>query len=305
MIIGASSASHGLPLADDAPLSGNWKLVVLPYGDDEFAIVKLSEKDGKTTGSVADAQQMMGRPALKAVERKGGVLTLTLNGAGASTVFQGQAREGWPGAPASSWGRSNFRGATYPARLEPTKDIKGRPAQAKPACSPRWLSSQTRAIPRPRSRSSKRRSSGNHGHPNSALLYAELLETAQAAGIDVAKVKDVVKRWIDEARPYGDEWLNDIRLRALGAIASSKSLAKLTVELAQEAEQGVSDTDIETKATVLACWNGQRQMPAWSRWPRKAKARHAKLEHHARRGLSQEGSPVQTGRVRRSEREDG
>ena len=49
MLIGTSASIARPAVADDAPLSGNWKLVVLPYGEDEFAIFKLIEKDGKTT----------------------------------------------------------------------------------------------------------------------------------------------------------------------------------------------------------------------------------------------------------------
>ena len=82
---------------------------------------------------------------------------------------------------------------------------------------------------------------GNHGSPNNAMLYAELLSSAEAAGLEVEKVEDVVKHWTDEAKPYGDEWTNEVRLRALKAVASSKSFAKLTVELAQEADKAVSD----------------------------------------------------------------
>ena len=43
--------------ADDAKLDGTWKLVVLAFGDDEFAIVKLGPKDGKPAATVVDVQQ--------------------------------------------------------------------------------------------------------------------------------------------------------------------------------------------------------------------------------------------------------
>jgi hypothetical protein len=82
-------------LADDAPLSGTWKLVVLPFGTDDFAIFKLSPKDGKTIGTVVDAQQMMRKPTVGSVEQKDGSFTISLPGTGLVTSFKGRlAKEG-------------------------------------------------------------------------------------------------------------------------------------------------------------------------------------------------------------------
>ena len=105
-----------------------------------------------------------------------------------------------------------------------------------------------------------------------------MLSSAQAAGLEVEKVRDIVKRWTEEAKPYGDEWLNDVRLRALRAVASSKSLAKLTVELAQEAEKAVSDNDVETKATVIGFLVRAARESGMAELARESEARHAKLD---------------------------
>src|SRR6202041_2984276 len=100
---------------------GKVKLGVLPFGDDEFAIFKLMSKEGKTTASVTDAQQMLGSPQVKAVEQQDGLITITLSGSGGSTVFKGRLAKDGPGAD-RILGKLNFRGGTYPARLETTTD---------------------------------------------------------------------------------------------------------------------------------------------------------------------------------------
>ena len=41
----------------------------------------------------------------------------------------------------------------------------------------------------------------------------------------------MIKQWSQEAKPYGDAWLNEVRFRALEAIGTSKRFAKLAVEL--------------------------------------------------------------------------
>ena len=149
---------HGPVRADEAPLSGNWKLVVLAFGDDEFTIFKLSEKEGKTTATVADAQQML-------EERQGQVRrirrtarsTLILTGPGRRHNVQGQARNGRADA-GKFLGTIDFRGGLYPARVETTEESKVAPPRAKPFDRQTPRNAARRAIPSPRSRSSRRRS---------------------------------------------------------------------------------------------------------------------------------------------------
>jgi hypothetical protein len=276
LVFGTSATIGPTALAVDAPLSGNWKLVVLPYGDDEFAIFKLIEKDGKTTASVADAQQMLGRPQVKAVEQKDGSLTITLSGGGASTVFKGRLAKDGHGA-GKVLGMINFRGGNYPARLEMTTESKVGPLKQSPLIA-RLNEMRNDRDPKSKIKKLEEAIKGNHANPNSSLLYAELLGSAKAAGLEVEKVREFVKRWTEEAKPYGDEWLNDVRLRALRAVASSKSLAKLTVELAQEAEKAVSDKDVETKATVIGFLAGAARESGMAELARESEARHAKFD---------------------------
>jgi hypothetical protein len=277
MIVGANMGVAWTAPPDDTPLTGNWKLLFVPYGEDEFAVIKFSESEGKISGSVADAQQMLGKPTVKGVERKEGALIITLTGANGSTIFKGKLAKDGPGA-GKYLGMANFRGGTYPARLEPTTNLKVGELKQSPQFT-KMAELQQQSDPNTKVKTLEELIRGNHGGTNSAVLYAELLRAAQSAGFDADKTKEVVKRWIDEAKPYGDEWLNEIRLRAMKAIASSKNLAKLTVELAQEVDKGVSETEVETKATVLGLLARAAKEAGMETLATESEARHAKLEH--------------------------
>jgi hypothetical protein len=274
-VVGTSVSIARPAPADDAPLNGNWKLVVLPFGDDEFAIFKLMAKEGKTTASVTDAQQMLGSPQVKAVEQKDSLFTITLNGSGGSTVFTGRLAKDGPGA-GKILGKLNFRGGTYPARLETTTDSKVGTLKQSPLVAK--LEEALKSDPKSKIKKLEEAIQGNHGSPNSAMLYTELLNSAQAAGLEVEKVRVLVKRWAEEAKPYGDEWTNDVRLKALRAVASSKSLARVTLELAQAAEKVVSDVDAEAKVNVLGFLARAARESGMEELAEKSDARRAKLD---------------------------
>ena len=116
----------------------------------------------------------------------------------------------------------------------------------------------------------------NHGRPNNQLLYAELLGAAEAAGLESKKVADLIKQWTDEAKPYGEAWLNEVRFKALKAIGTSKSFAKVAVELAQELDKAVSEEAVEQKAMIVGLL-----------------ARGGPARRHGRAGQGSRGSPRQ------------
>ncbi len=61
LFLSGISASALRPVrADDAKADEPWKLTVLAFGNDEFAIVKLGQKDGKSA-SVIDTTTDIGR----------------------------------------------------------------------------------------------------------------------------------------------------------------------------------------------------------------------------------------------------
>jgi hypothetical protein len=233
----------------EAPLQGNWKLVALAFGEDDFAIVKLAEHDGKTTATKVDAQSAVGLSDVKSAELKGDTLTLTLTGPVGDTPFKGNRVKEGPDA-GQFLGTINYRGNFFPARLEPTKDVKTAPIKQSA------IRSKYQEIIKNKDLKSKIKAleeaiEANRGKPAISVYYAELLSSAEAAGLEPSRVADLAKKWMNEARPYGDEWTTEVRLKTLKAVGASKTFAKMTVELAKEAEKLVAEEAIEAKVTVL------------------------------------------------------
>jgi hypothetical protein len=72
--------------------------------------------------------------------------------------------------------------------------------------------------------------------------------------------------------------LNTIRLRAIRAIAPSKSLAKITVELAQEADKVVSEADLDAKVTVLTFLGRAAKESGMEKLAEETDARRTKID---------------------------
>src|SRR4051812_45328387 len=79
----ALAASGTATWADDPPsLDGNWRLSVLPYGNDEFLILDVKTTDGKAVGKVSSAQELLGPIKGAEIAAKGDDLTVTISGQG-------------------------------------------------------------------------------------------------------------------------------------------------------------------------------------------------------------------------------
>jgi hypothetical protein len=274
-VLSGATAIAARPARADAPLEGNWKLVVLAFGDDEFAIVKLNEKDGKTTATIADGQKMFGFNDVKGAELKDGVLKVTITGSTGETTFEGKRDPDGPEA-GPFLGRVSFRGSPFPARLEATKESKVAPLSQSPLRA-KFLEIMKTKDPKAKTKMLEEAIDGNHKSPTSALFYTELLSSAEAAGLEADKVADLVKKWAAEAKPYGTEWANEVRLKALKAVASTKSLAKVTLELAKEADRIASDADREAKANLAGLIARAAKDTGMEELAKESEARHAKL----------------------------
>ena len=279
LILSGISASALRPgRADDAKADEPWKLTVLAFGDDEFAIVKLGQKDGKPTATVIDAQkQILGENAqIKNVDVKGADLTFTLTGQAGDNAFQGKLAKAGPNE-GKYLGQFQFRGSVYPASLETTTSEKVGPLKESP------LALKLQGVAEEKDVKSKIKKleeiiRDNHGHPNNHILYNELLGAAAEAKLESKKVAEVIKQWTEEAKPYGDAWLNEVRFKALKAVGTSKSFAKVGVELAQELDKAVKEEAVEQKAMIVGLLAGAARHVGMEELAKEADARHAKLE---------------------------
>jgi hypothetical protein len=277
LVIGISACSLAPARADDAKLDGNWKLVVLAFGDDDFAVVKLSTENGKTAATVVDAQErILGRPTIKQVENKGNALKITLNGTAGDTSFEGKVAPDGVSA-GKIFGICNFRDTVYPARLEKTSEAKVGAMKRSPLIAKLMPAAND---PDPKSKVKKlvELITENHGAPNSQLMYGEVLRAAEKAGLDEQKVGDLIKQWSDEATPYGDTWVKQVQMKALNAIGGSKSFAKLIVALAQEVDRGLSDEAIAMKYDVAEILARAARVAGIADVAKDAESRRAKLE---------------------------
>lgn len=277
MIVVASMGALRPARADDAKLDGTWKLLVLPFGEDEFALVNLSTQDGKTTAKVVDAQQrLLGRPQVKQTEQKGDDFKITLSGTAGDTTFEGKLAHEGQGA-GKILGVYHFRGETYPARLEKTTDAKVAELKQSPLLG-KFYAAMNDSDPNSKIKKIEDLIQGNHSAPSNHLLYSAVLDAAEKAGLDAQKVGDKIKQWTDEARPYGDIWLTEVRLKALKAIGSSKSYAKLSVELAQDLDKAIDEEATEKKAAVVEFLARASRLAGMKDLAAEADARRAKLD---------------------------
>jgi len=277
LVTGMSATVASLARADDAKLDGTWKLVMLAFGDDEFALFKLSHQDGKSVATLVDAQQrLLGRPEVKHVEQKGDVLKITLNGTAGETTFEGKLVQQGPSA-GKILGSCTFRGEPFPARLEKTTNAQVAELNQSPLID-KFIAAMNEEDPKAKIKKLEEALKDNHSAPSNQLFYSAMLEAAEAAGLDAQKVGDVIKQWGEEAKPYGDAWFNEVQFKALTAIGTSKSFAKLSLALAQEVDKTISDQAIAKKAAVVGILAHTARLAGMADLAKEADARGAKLE---------------------------
>jgi hypothetical protein len=241
-----ATAVLALAVTGAAPpdLAGKWKLVVLPFANDEFLIVDLKASNGPLAGNVLSAQPMLGeRKAEGKIE--GDAVTLDFPGKGIAISFRGKV-----GPDGKAFGLLNYGPAKYPARLEKTDAEKV--ATLSSAAGRTKLNDATReADPKVKVTKLLALIHENAGEPYNAGAYAALLGVADKAGLSEADVRKHVENWTNDAKPYGTEWVADIRGRAVRALLDKKALAALATELALAAESALpADAPLEVRASV-------------------------------------------------------
>ncbi|MGC8644207.1 MAG: hypothetical protein ACP5XB_30475 [Isosphaeraceae bacterium] len=166
-----------------ASLEGTWKLVVLAFGEDEFAIIKVEQRDGKSAASVVSAQNMVVGKAddlkIDPIAIDGNSLWFDLKTPDSSHRFQGNPAESGP-ATGQILGAFNFRGDNHPARLQRTESTKVADLQPGPMFQEYVSAAREKDahVKGEKPRESIRKHAGN---PTSYLFYTELLNSAAAA----------------------------------------------------------------------------------------------------------------------------
>ncbi|MFO0953751.1 MAG: hypothetical protein U0835_21865 [Isosphaeraceae bacterium] len=241
----ALALSAAQAAAAPADYAGRWKLVVLPFGTDEFVVAELKPADGKVGGSVLSAMQMLG--ARKTVEGKvdGDAVSLNFPGQGVPLSFNGVM-----GKDGKAYGTIKYSSATYPARLEKTTADKVETVQP-PAARNKILTALRETDAKGKVAKLLDAIKENPGHPMNALAYTGILPAAEQAGLTAEQVRGHISDWIADAKPYGDAWVGEVTNRALKAIQGKKAYATIATEMAQAAEKALpADAPLDTRASI-------------------------------------------------------
>jgi hypothetical protein len=282
-VTAAPRAGWAAPRPDEpaAGFEGTWKLVVLAFGEDEFAILKVNRREGGTSATVVATQRMVVGNAsdlkIDPITIDGDAITFALKTQAGSFQFLGRMATTGPDA-GRILGTFTFRGEVYPARLERTQSNKV--ADLKPSSLSQEYVSAARERDLPAKIQKLREAIKKHqGSPTNYLFYGELVAAAEAAGMPAAQVGELTHTWLKEAAPYGGTWLREVRQKALRSLGTAKPYAGLALELAEQGDKELDEeAGLEQKAAVVAILARSAKLAGRTDLAAEAEARSAKLE---------------------------
>ncbi|MDR3618637.1 MAG: hypothetical protein P4L85_04740 [Paludisphaera borealis] len=263
--------------AADEP-TGKWKLVILAFGADDLAVVDVQNDDGKPKGVLLDWQKkMIGDVALENLKVEGNAVSFGLKGPAVAIQFAGEPAAENP-KEGTLLGTVKFMNEIFPARLEKTQDDKVGEPQPNPIMQD-VLKTVREHGPKSRVKKLQELITRNAGAPSSQALYTQLLVAAPEAGVPAAEVDNHVETWLNDAKPYGKTWTDEVRLKAVKALTQSKNYAETTLKLAQEADKAVPpDAALGSRVVIVGLLATAAKNAGKADLAKDAEARLAKLE---------------------------
>lgn len=218
-----------------AGIAGRWKLVVLSYGPDEFAVATLAAPAaGKLDATLDSSQQQLGQMQLVEAAYVDEVIRLSLE-AGRLGMLRFMGKLVADGDDAGRiLGTIEIGGNMHPARLERTEETTLAPLGRGEFI--REVFSVLQEESEPADKVAKLAELIEKAKaPYAEQAYAAILALAPAAGLSDDEVQKRVDQWTSMAARYGDGYLFEVRLKAAQALAGAERLARLAVSQAQEA----------------------------------------------------------------------
>lgn len=217
---------------------GKWKLVVASLGDFEFVIIDVANDNGQIRIKTVSVQDRVGEIAAKSLEVKGTSVKLVMDASGSESTFTGNAV--LEGKEHRVMGLMRLRGNSFPARLERTNSDKvalplGNPVMAKIFAIRQLTDAKARV-------KALEAILADQPGPSTSQARTTLLQTATDAELSEKQVGEQVQAWLNAAQPYGEDYVADCRLAALQALASQKTFAVLSLDLAQQADKALTAT---------------------------------------------------------------
>lgn len=227
---------------------GRHKIVVLAFGDDEFAIVDIAKDSGKLV-SVQD--RLFPNAQVGKVSEKDGVITVELKAGQITDSFEGKA-----GKDGKIRGLFRFRGSPYAAELVPTKDDKvaemtsGKVQQELIGI----LRENAQKDAATKAGAFKKLVEKYAGKPYAGTIYTQYLALADQADLKEGEIRKALDDWFNTAREYGDGVYNQARTTAVKALrGKKKAAASVLLDLAQDLDKNLTEEkDLEAKADVAA-----------------------------------------------------
>lgn len=262
-------------------LVGMWKLVVMAFGDDEFAVIRFDRNDGKERAFVVNTQASVLGIAdnlnVESLVNDRGTVSFTLKGPSSASKFLGKLAAEGPSA-GQILGTFQIRNETFPARLEKTREP--RLADRRPSALIRSFAALARN-PDPVAKVNGLRQGLRRyrGTPTNYLFYVEILGGAAAAELQIDEVRTLVDEMIKEAEPYGDAWVQEVRLRALKVMGTAKPYAEISLGLASDADRSMDkDSKLEHRAIAVAMLARAASLAGKPEIARLAEARSREIE---------------------------
>lgn len=267
----------GGSVADDVKLEGTWKMVILAFGEDDFVIFN-AKADGRTlTGEVTSAQPFLGDAKIEKIEAKGDAVTINFRHGEDTNIFRGKLAKDGDDA-CRVLGTFRFREQFYPARLETTDAEKvGPTGRGTVAVAVQGVNRERDA--KVRINKLDEIIEEHAGKPSLNVAYAAVLRSADQAELGEDQVKAYIAKWIDSAKPYGAEWVNQSRVSALIALNGKKDYVDLALELAAAVDKALSeDISAEDESNLVKLYAAAAKLAGKSALAASLEARAEKLE---------------------------
>ncbi len=250
----ALERTGGTVAADEGKLEGQWKLVVLAFGDDDFLVFKAKQEGGEWTGEMGSAQRFLGDTSVAKIEVKGTAVDVMFSIGGEEDAFRGTLITQGDEA-GRVLGTLRFRESVFPARLERSEqakvgDLKQGPIPLKVRGAARERDAKARV------EKLEAIIDESAAQPSVSQAYTALLRSASDAELTADQVRAHLDRWLGDAKPYGIEWLDQVRISALEALSGQQPYAELSVALAADADKALGpDASTEQQAALVKLYD--------------------------------------------------
>lgn len=244
LALGFPAATHAR--ADAPDLAGKWMLVVQSYGDDEFVIIDVKKEGEAYSAKPLSAQRFFDGASVEGIAPKDQALEIIFKVGGLKYAFRGAFAD-----PNAAHGTLFFNKRVNPAKLVRTDAEKVADLPSRTILSKLSIASRE---PDFKARAGKIREV-IAANPKSVTLfhaYESLLQLAGKAQLPADEVKKLVETWIADAQPYGPDWANEIRIKAVGALNGQKEYAPIAFELAEAADKSLGEQATATQRGKVA-----------------------------------------------------